>query len=151
MKEAGELYWLLKFFSQPLQEQWAQLPDRLDQVWVHFGEIDTATDQPVRVLALVFAELLNGCGSYLDSAGSDGSVTLEVLDELRVLLDWFMLESLRDIIFMKLDEPDQLHTIWRTMRRLCLATLDQPAIHRWKGEDLSFQYFLAKYTVPAEG
>lgn len=126
MKEAGEIRWLLGFFSQPLATQWSQVPDDLGRVWVHVGEVDTKTTQPIRLLALVLSDLLNGCSAYFESGL--GTAELEVPNELRILLAWFVLESPHDVVFSKLDEPDQLHRIWTTVGRLCRIALALPAL-----------------------
>lgn len=150
-KEAHELYCLLEFFSLPLADQWSRLPDGMEPVWVRIGETDAPMDQPIRILASVLAELLNGCGIHIDATGSERDNVIKILDELRILLDWFMLESMRDIVFAKLEEPDQLHTIWRTVGRLCSVALQEPAIKAWQSHPLSLQYFLTTYTDPIVG
>ncbi|HJX29120.1 MAG TPA: hypothetical protein VJ885_14520 [Thermoanaerobaculia bacterium] len=122
----------------------------IQPVWLRLGEIDCKVEEPPRPLSLALAGLLNGCGRYFDLDAS-ADEELDVLGELRVLLYWFMLESFRDAVFEKpedLNEPDEIYKIWKTVARVCLTALDQPAIQCWGAEDLSFGHFIEKYSVP---
>lgn len=45
------------------------------------------------------------------------------------------------------NEPDEIYRIWKTVARVCQAALAQPAVQRFETDDLSFEYFVAKYSV----
>lgn len=122
MIEAQELAWLLKFYSRPLHQQWLQVPDTMERVWLHVGgEVDAETDQPMKLLTLVLAQHLSSCLRFLHSAQESSAI--DVLWELHILVTWFLIEGPHDIVFTKLPEPEQIHTIWVTVARLCRLAL----------------------------
>ncbi len=147
---ARETYWLLNFFSENLEEQWACVPDRIDDSIVAYGQTYARTNRPTLLLALVLCEHLEG---WVDRFTSDDATevnNLEILDEIRVLLYWFLLEG-RDEVFTKPEEPEddivgELYLIWRTIQRLCSFALEQPSIQKMvAGSNFSFHYFLETY------
>jgi hypothetical protein len=142
MTDAQEIHCLLSFFARPQAEQWRLVPDEMETVWFRDGNSDCPTAEPIRVLALSLVGRLDGCPPVYDDE------TLEILAELRVLLDWWMLESVRDEVFTKRAETDELDRIWRTVARVCEAALARESVQRHRCEGFSFAYFYEKNTRP---
>lgn len=143
MLEGKELGWLLGFFSKNLRVQWCQVPGAMNKTWLSVGDTEAEVDQPIKLLAMVLSERLNGCHRFLIS-GSE-SPAFEVLWQLRILLAYFLLEGSYDVVFSKLSEPDQLHEIWGVVSRLCRVALEEPEVTALQGRDFDFLYFLEKY------
>ena len=141
MSKEIELKFLIKFFSQTQREQWEQVPDEIPKVWVSTGDVDCPSDVPIRILALLFFSHLSGHGLVLEEN------TIDVLDEIRVLLEWYMLESNRDEIFTKRDESNNLDYIWRTLARLCKLALQDVSLRKINSGGITFASLLEKYTV----
>ena len=143
MVEGEELAWLLKFFSQGVEEQWRQVPDSMKRTWLAVGNVEAAVDQPIKLMVMVLSEHLNGCYQFLES-GLD-SPAVDVLWQLRILLAYFLLEGPYAIIFAKLKEPEQLHAVWGVVSRLCLVALDEPEVMALLVRDFNLAYFCEKY------
>lgn len=140
--EAQEMAWLVDFFSKPLPEQWLGLPDTIDRVWLHVGgDVDTETEQPMELLALVLAQHLTNSLLYFDRQSS----AIDLLWELRTLLLWFIIEGPHVAVFARLPELDELQLIWVTVARLCRLLLEEPDVKQLLGVELGFDYFLKKY------
>jgi len=140
MDKKEEIIYLLHFFSQPQAQQWKEIPDTLAPVWVRVGNMEAATDKPIRLLSMVLADHLNGC---CDNFPPDA---IEVTDEIRVLLTYWMLESPHDHIFAKRDESDQLDYIWGILSRLCQEALNKVEYPPVK--DICFEHFVKNYSHP---
>jgi hypothetical protein len=144
MLEAQEINYLLRFFSQPQEVQWQQVPDRIAPVWVDTGGVEAATEHPIRLLSLIlYARLNRGPRDFDDGA-------FAILDEIRVLIGDWMLESPYDVIFTKRQEPDQLDLIWRILSRLCSIALSYQSVAKFSAEGISLRYMLEKYTHPID-
>ncbi len=147
MEVARGICWILRFFSQKIDEQWKQLPDEMEPVVFVLGDYYAPLDEPIRILAIILSERLGGWGEYFDVDDPE----LDVLDDLRTLIYWFMLEG-RDEIFARPEEPDEesiigtVYMIWRVVRRLCSIALSRPSVQEWATGDFSFRYFLDAYT-----
>jgi hypothetical protein len=150
MKTTQEVAWLLRFFSQPLQDQWAQLGPAIGPRWVRIGVSECEVSQPTRLLAIVLVELLAECGALFSNVDPSGQEAITILDELRVLLDSFILESFRDAVFEQVEEPHELYLIWRTVARICEAALQHQEIAAWIPGDLSLEWFVNRYTMSIE-
>lgn len=82
MGDATEVKYLLAFFAQAREAQWGQVPRSLAPLWADtHGEVDTDTNQPFRLLALIlYAHLYRRPPEFADAD--------ELLAEIRTLLDW---------------------------------------------------------------
>lgn len=146
-----EVAWLLRFFSQPVQAQWTQVGPSFDHVWLSVGAAGREIAEPTHLLAIVFVESLLDSSALLRDGGSASLDTLLILDELRVLLDAFVIESFRHEVFQQVEDPYGNHLIWRTVARVCKAALEQPEVSAWVPGDLTFGWFLKRYTTPLKG
>lgn len=76
---------------------------------------------------------------------------MAILDELRVLLDWFVLESPIEYIYFAIaDPPHELHLIWSTVSRVCHIALAEADVQRIFYPDLTFSDHLREYGRPVE-
>jgi hypothetical protein len=147
MTPAIEVKYLLRFFAQSQEEQWAQIPQSLSPVWVDTGHVDAPTDKPLKVLGLILYSHLNGAPSEFEKA-------YDILDDLRAVLDW-MTELGSDEILGVFDSTDaeafesnSYNNIWKVVRRLCRLALACPCVQQCEGAELSLGYFLETYTFP---
>lgn len=141
MKENKNIVFLLDFFSRPSYPDWPNVPDLRSPRKLNIGMAESDTDQPLLVLAIILSSLLNGHNLMLEER------TLDVLDEIRVLLMWYMVESVRDEIFQKRSQACDFDLIWRTLARLCIAALDDPAVKKIDISDVSLLGVIGEYTV----
>jgi hypothetical protein len=144
MNEAAEVKYLLKFFSQPREAQWEQIPAFLAPVWVSTGPVDTHANQPLKVLGLILY-------SHVESIPEEFEDAYDILGELRVILFW-MIELGHDEVFDTTDAEDfeygSYSPIWKVVRRLCRLALECPSVQRCEEGSLSFAYFLQTYCMP---
>ena len=142
-KRKQELVYLLKFFEQDQLVQWEQVPDTIEPVWIHTGSVDTDSEVPIEILALILYSHIDSryCHDFQDSG------LLEVLTDLRVLLD-FMYESRIGFIFTKREELAEIDRLWRIVQRLCSVALAYDEVKAVVVEGISFTYFVGRYTTP---
>lgn len=144
MSETSELKYLLRFFSQPREAQWEQLPASFAPVWVSTGHVDTDANQPLKVLGLILYSHLNGAPKEFEDA-------YNILDDLRAVLDW-MTERGKDSEFDNTDaeafEANSYNNIWKVVRRLCRLALECPSVQQCEEGSLSFADFVRTYCSP---
>lgn len=147
MNIQAELKWLLIFFGRPLEEQWSLLPSNFSGHWLDAGSAEVEISSPQRFLVIILSEHLNGGPSFFDLPS--GSPALTLLDELRVLLEWFVLDSPNQFIFSApSDHPEELYLIWRTIGRLCHLVLAEPDVQSIPVRSLGFTDLLNAYGRP---
>ena len=141
-QEQREIHYLMKFFAQTQAEQWKQVADEIPEIIFDVGTFYAKTKDPIKFLSLVLASLTSCAGNYFENDDLG-----EILFESYVLLDDFMLESFRDIIFTKRNEPEQYDYIWRTFSRLCAESLKFQELTSYDISAIDFDYFVKKYGI----
>lgn len=141
-RTAEETVALLAFFSQTQAEQWKQVPDEIKPIWVDFGEF--ATDKPILLLAAVLVDHLNGVTAHLESP------VPAILDEIRALLQYWMIDSPFRYVFSKRPDTDERDRIWVTIQRLCAIALEELGEAARPSAEYNFGYFQAKYSSPLD-
>ena len=137
-----EIHFLTRFFSQPQTEQWKQVPDDFPKIIFDVSPFYVETEKPILFLGLVFAYWTEHVGAYIDNDD-----LAETLFEGYVLLHDFMLESNRDVVFTKREEPEQLDYIWKTFGRLCREALMFESLTKFDTTGIDFDYFVKKYAI----
>jgi hypothetical protein len=142
IREQNEIHYLMRFFTQSQTDQWKQVPDEFPEIIFDVGTYYTKTKEPIEFLSLVLVNLTENAGGYFDNEN-----LAEVLFESYVLLNDFMLESNRDIIFTKRNEPEQLDYIWKTFIRICEQSLKFESLTRFDITGIDLNYFVGKYGI----
>lgn len=150
IEHTSEIFYLLNFFSQTQQEQWKRVPDDFPPRWVELGSIHCNADSSIFFLTLIF----------------DGRIELQPLEpycyifneEMRCILyeihallyDWILAIPNYDFIFLKRSEDEIMDTdrIWLILSRLCKIALSYEDWNKYQINELSFDYFVEKYTRP---
>ena len=138
-----EIHFLMRFFSQSQAEQWKQVPDEFPEIIFDRSPYYTKTNEPIKFLSLVLTYLTEGIGAHREI----GRDLAEILFEAYVLLSDFMIESYRDVVFTKRDEPEQLDYVWRTFGRICREALMFDELTQFETAGIDFDYFVEKYAI----
>lgn len=143
-----EAWGLLTHFTLPVDRLWGELPDNSGRDFVLVTE--SQTSRPLEALALILAEIyLVGWGDFADLEDPE----LDVLDDLRVLLTYFLSETRSEIF----DEPEEAgeediigtpYMVWRVVRRLCRVALSRPSLQRHAGQFLPPSYYFQRFSEP---
>ena len=141
-QEKKEIHFLMSFFAQPQTAQWKQVPDKFSEVIFDVSPFYTKTEAPIELLSLVLVYLTENIGNNF--ADSD---LAEILFEAYVLLNDFMLESNRNVIFTKRDEPEQLDYAWKSFGRICAEALKFESLTMFETDGINFHYFVEKYAI----
>lgn len=136
---------LLRFFCQSQIEQWTQVPDSMERVWVRVGGIDTDAEQPIEFLSLLVVGLLD---SRLISFHDECLV--EELQDIRAMLLYWMLDSPQSYIFSKREQTEDSDRIWNILALTCSIALSHDEMSKGGRRDFSFQHFLSKYAQVLE-
>src|SRR5437762_1148324 len=110
---------LLRYFALPQEQQWALVDATIPTMWYALSNrFETETDKPIYALAGILAFELNG---WRGREPQLNPIDFEVQNEIRVLLQDYILENVNDFIFTKRnpDEIDDMDLIWRTLSRVC--------------------------------
>ncbi|MEL4897495.1 hypothetical protein [Crocosphaera sp. Alani8] len=146
IEHISEIFYLLNFFSQTQLEQWSQVPESFPPIWVETGCIHCNVDNSIRFFTYVFIGRID----LIPLFSVLNKKTKNILhDEIKVLLDYWMTEFY-DFIFLKREELElsDIDKIWLILSRLCKIALSYEDWKRYPINELSFEYFLAKYTHP---
>lgn len=142
----SEIFYFLNFFSQTQLEQWSQVPEFFSPVWVEIGCIHCNVDNSIRFFTYVFIGRID----LIPLFSVLNKKTKNILhDEIKVLLDYWMTEFY-DFIFLKREELElsDIDKIWLILSRLCKIALSYEDWKKYPINELSFEYFLEKYTHP---
>jgi hypothetical protein len=126
-----EIKLILELFAPDGQVRWDALPASTPR-WIAIGRSEFATDKPLLGLAAILAEHLNGVPSAFLDVG-------DVLDDIRHLLSYWMIESPFTYIFARpaSDEPHLHDGIWRILGRLSSLALQSEAMREVSTEGLT--------------
>src|SRR5262249_30884973 len=136
-----QLRFLLEFFAKSQQDQWREIPTLDHPVLVRGTDFEFATKMPLRVAAAVLVLLLR-------ETTASSATTAEVLEEMRVLVYPWMMESTRLEIFSKREEPEEADVIWRTLSRLCRLALNDPQFSGLVPSAVTLAELVEEYSAP---
>lgn len=145
----SEIYYLLNFFSQTQLEQWKQVPDYFPRIWVELGSIQCNADSSILFLTLILSGRVDlnfvdpFCYAFNEEMKS-------ILHEIDALLEDWILNTYYDSIFLKRPEDEIMNPdrIWLILSRLCKIALSCEDWDKYQVNELSFEYFVEKYTYP---
>jgi hypothetical protein len=146
IEHVSEIFYLLNFFSQTQQQQWNQVPDDFPPKWVEIGSIHCNVDNSIYFLACVFIGRIDLI-TFFTSLNEETKNILHY--EIKGLLDYWMTEFY-SFIFLKREESElsDIDNIWLILSRLSKIALSYEDWDKYKINELSFAYFVEKYTRP---
>ena len=130
---------LLQYFSLPQEQQWALVDPTIPTMWYALSHrFETDTDKPIYSLAGILAFELGG---WRGREPQLRPIDFEMQNEIRVLLQDYILENVNDFIFAKRKphEIDDMDLIWRTLSRLCKLFLSDLAIMKNENPPLTME------------
>jgi hypothetical protein len=149
IEHVSEVFYLLNFFSKTQLQQWAQVPSEFSPVWVELGAIHCNTDSSIHFLTLIFSGRidLNLVEPYIFIFNE--TIKL-IFYEISGLLDDWILNTYYDFVFLKRSEDEIMNPdrIWLVLSRLCKIALSYEDWGKYQINELSFEYFVKKYTHP---
>jgi hypothetical protein len=151
-EHVSEIFYLLNFFSQTQLQQWEGVPDKFTPAWVEIGSIQCNTDNSIHFLALILSGriYLNGFLNIDDSPFCEKMRNLLFYEIGGLLDDWILAICNIDFIFLKRPENEIMDNdrIWLIVSRLCKIALSYEDWNQYEIDELSFDYFVKKYTSP---
>jgi hypothetical protein len=147
----SEIFYLLNFFSQTQVEQWDQVPDNFSPAWVEVGGIQCNADSSILFMTLMLSGRI-----YLNSLEPHiytfNEKMKSILYEIVGLLDDWIINTQYDFIFFKRTEDEIMNPdrVWLILSRLCKIALGHEDWKKYQIKELSFEYFVEKYTYPYE-
>lgn len=146
-EHTSEVSYLLIFFSRSQLEQWEKVPDDFLPSWVDMSHRNA--DSPILFLTLMLSSRidLNLVDPYIFTFNKK---TKLIFYEISGLLDNWILQTHHDFIFFKRQEDEIMDNdrIWLILSRLCKIALSYEDWNRYEIDELSFDYFVKRYTSP---
>lgn len=144
IENISEIFYLLTFFSKTTSEQWSIVPHYFPPVWVRNLSTECNIYNSIYFLSCIFI------GSIEDMNSTLWELKSEMVDILKneigpLLNDW--MTEYNDAIFEK-EEMSDASKIWLVLSRLCKIVLSSEDWNKYPIKELSFEYFLSKYTSP---
>jgi hypothetical protein len=147
-KYISEMFYLLNFFAKPQLEQWNQVPIDIEPVWVEHSGIQCNVHSSIHFMSLMLSGSIDLNGVYRRVLNEKLSYFL--CSEIGGLLDDWILNTNYEIFSRRENDefisgPDR---IWLILSRLCKIALTYDDWKEYQIDELSFGYFIEKYTYP---
>jgi hypothetical protein len=140
----SEIFYLLNFFSNTRSEQWNLVPHYFPPAWVRTASCECNVYNSIYFLSCIFAGSIEDTFPTFYDLENDFSAILQ--DEIKPLIDDWMTQY-NDSIF-EMEEVSNASKIWLVLSRLCKISLSYEDFNKYHINELSFEYFLNKYTSP---
>jgi hypothetical protein len=140
----SEIFYLLNFFSKTRSEQWSLVPHYFPPAWVRTASSECNVYNSIYFLSCILSGGIEDAFPASYDLNNDFSAILQ--DEIKPLIDNWMTQY-DDSIF-EMEDVSNASKIWLILSRLCKISLSYEDFSEYCINELSFEYFLNKYTSP---
>jgi hypothetical protein len=151
IEKISEIFYLLTFFSKTPTEQWDIAPKNFAPVWVETTHFHCNIYSPILFLTGMLANLLEYI-IFEDRHYNFNKDTIKLFQEeiYPLLVEWILkaYDYNNNLIFENQEEITESSKIWLVLKRLCQIALSYEDWDKYQINELSFDYFLGKYTYP---
>ena len=151
IENISEIFYLLTFFSKPPKEQWNSVPKNFDPIWVETAHFHCNIYSPILFLTAMLAHILEDIILEDRYYNFNKDTTKLFQEEIYPLVVEWILKAYdynNDLIFENEQETTDSSKIWLVLKRICQIALSHEDWEKYQTNELSFDYFLDKYTYP---